>query len=80
MSRATGVRDREAAPATRVVLAKVKRKLGRVSAGMRVRALDPKFLRASVEMDFYGASKGKVPGTLRELAQLKVAVMVGCPL
>jgi len=30
-------------------------------------------------MDFYNASKGKVPGKLKELAQMKVAMMVGCP-
>lgn len=46
---------------------------------MRVRALDPKLLRASVKMDFYGASKRLVSVQLKELAQLKVAMMVGCP-
>jgi len=79
MERAAGVRDNEAGLATRTIFARVKRKLGRVAPGTRVRAIDPKFLRASVEMDFYNASKGKVPGKLKELAQMKVAMMVGCP-
>lgn len=30
-------------------------------------------------MDLYGISKGAVPMHLKELAQLKVALMVGCP-
>ncbi|HTU35135.1 MAG TPA: carboxymuconolactone decarboxylase family protein [Candidatus Acidoferrum sp.] len=79
MSRATGVQENRTVAGTRHILAKVKRKLGRVSPGMRIRALDPKLLRASVEMDFYIVSKGELPGTLKELAQLKVAMMTGCP-
>lgn len=51
----------------------------RLSQGMRVRALDPKLLRASVKLDFYLASKRQVPAVLKELAQIKVAMMVGCP-
>lgn len=46
---------------------------------MRVRALDPKLLRSSVQMDFYLASNRQVPVVLKELAQIKVAMMVGCP-
>lgn len=79
MDRAAGVQDNQAGPAVRAILAKVKQRLGRVSPGMKVRALDPRFLRASVPLDFYNASKGKVPSKLKELAQLKVAMMVGCP-
>lgn len=79
MDRAAGVQGDEAGSAVRAILAKVKEKLGRVSPGTRVRALDPKFLRASVQLDFYNASKGRVPSKLKEIAQLKVAMMVGCP-
>lgn len=79
MDRAAGVQDNEAGLAVRSILAKAKRKLGRVSPGTRVRALDPQFLRASVELDFYNLSKGTVPRKLKELVQLKVAMMVGCP-
>lgn len=79
MDRAAGIRDNQAGLAVRSVFAKLKRKLGRVSPGTRVRALDLQFLRASVELDFYNVSKGKVPRKLKELAQLKVAMMVGCP-
>jgi hypothetical protein len=30
-------------------------------------------------MDIYAASPGTIPVRLKELAQLKVAMMVGCP-
>jgi hypothetical protein len=79
MNRATGVPDNQARGTVRSVFAKLKRKLGRIPPGTRVRALDPQFLRASVELDFYSASTGKLPGTLKHIAQLKVAMMVGCP-
>ena len=79
MDRAAGVQDKQARGTVRSVFAKLKRKLGRVPPGTRVRAIDPQFLRASVEMDFYNASTGKVPGKLKQIAQLKVAMMVGCP-
>lgn len=52
MERAAGVRDNEAGPAAQTLFASVNRRLGRVAPGTRVRAIDPKFLRASVEMDF----------------------------
>jgi hypothetical protein len=46
---------------------------------MRIRALDPRLLRASVKMGRYTASQRVLPMTIKELAQLKVAMMVGCP-
>jgi hypothetical protein len=78
-SRAKGVQDNEAGLATRMIFWFVKRHLKRVSTGMRVRALDPKLLRISAKLDIYNASKGLVTMPLKELAQLKVATMVGCP-
>ena len=56
-----------------------KRAIGRVPLGMRIRAFDPKYLRHAARLDIYGAAKGTVPMHLKELAQLKVALMVGCP-
>jgi hypothetical protein len=46
---------------------------------MRIRAFDRKYLRYAVRLDMYAASEGAVPSHLKELAQLKVALMVGCP-
>ena len=64
---------------TRLVFFFAKRVLKRVPRGMRIRAFDPKYLRLAARMDLYAAAKGTVPYNLKELAQLKVALMAGCP-
>jgi hypothetical protein len=77
--RSQGVQDNEAGLLTRIIFWLAKRRLGRVPLGMRVRARDPKLFRNVVRMDLYAVSQGTVPVRLKELAQLKVAMMVGCP-
>ena len=79
MVRSQGVQDNEAGLLTRIIFWLAKRRLGRVPLGLRVRARDPKLLRNIVRMDLYGVSRSIVPMRLKELAQLKVAMMVGCP-
>lgn len=79
MNRATGVQDSEAGLRTRLVYWLVKRRLGRVPLRVRIRARDPKLLMLAGRMDLNVASRGVVPQKLKELAQLKVAAMVGCP-
>ena len=79
MSRFEGVQDNEAGLLTRLLFWFAKRALGRVPRGMRVRSLDPKYLRRAVRIDLYAASRGSISMRLKELAQLKVALMVGCP-
>jgi hypothetical protein len=79
MSRSEGVQDNEAGLLTRLLFWFAKRALGRIPRGMRIRAFDPKYLRRAVRMDLYAASRGSVSMRLKELAQLKVALMVGCP-
>lgn len=79
MSRSAGVQDKDASLKTRIIFWFAKRKIGNVPEGLRVRGLDPKYLNACVRMDLYAAGKGVVPMKLKELAQLKVAMMVGCP-
>jgi alkylhydroperoxidase family enzyme len=63
----------------RVLFFFTKRAIGRVPLGMRIRAFDPKYLRHAARLDMYGAARGTVPMNLKELAQLRVALMVGCP-
>jgi hypothetical protein len=77
--RSQGVQDNEAGLLTRIIFWLAKRRLGRVPLGLRVRALDSKLFRHIVRMDLYAASQGAIPMRLKELAQLKVAMMVGCP-
>ena len=80
MGRTKGVLDRQAGLRTRIIYWLVKRRRGRIHLAMRVRAFDPKLLGLAVRMDAHTASEGLVPLKLKELAQLKVAAMVGCPL
>ena len=79
MTRATGVSDRDAGLRTRFIYWLVKRRLGRISPGVRIRARDPKLLELASRMDLHTAASLTVPANLKELAQIKVAVMVGCP-
>ena len=78
-TRAIGVSDREAGLRTRLIYWLVKRRLGRISRGVRLRARDPKLLEVAARMDLHTAASFTVPANLKELAQIKVAVMVGCP-
>jgi hypothetical protein len=80
MLRSPGVQDNQASLLTRVVFWFAKRRMGRIHLGLRIRAFDPKFLRNSALMDMHSRSKGSVSLHLKELAQLKTALMVGCTL
>jgi hypothetical protein len=79
MTRSSGVSDREAGWRTRFIYWLIKRRLGRISPGVRIRARDPKLLELASRMDMHTAAPVTVPLNLKELAQIKVAVMVGCP-
>ena len=79
MTRAIGVSNREAGFRTRFIYWLVKRRLGRISPAVRIRARDPKLLELAARMDLHTAASSTVPANLKELAQVKVAVMVGCP-
>ncbi|MGB7845872.1 MAG: hypothetical protein WBL63_09680 [Candidatus Acidiferrum sp.] len=79
MPRSRGVQDNQAGLLTRIIFWFAKRRLGHVPLGMRIRAHDPKYFRNAVRMDLYAASHRLVSMHLKELAQLKVAAMIGCP-
>jgi hypothetical protein len=77
--RSQGVQDDEAALLTRIISWLTKRRIGRGPLGLRVRARDSRRFRQIVRMDLYAVSRGAIPVRLKELAHLKVALMVGCP-
>jgi hypothetical protein len=79
VDRTAGFTDREAGFRTRFLFWLMKRRHGRVPMAMRVRARDPKLLRLARSMDLHMAAAGTVAFKLKELAQIKVAMMVGCP-
>lgn len=80
MLRSQGLLDNQADLVTRALFWLAKRRMGRIHLGLRIRAFDAKFLRSSALMDMYSRSKGSVSGHLKELAQLKTALMIGCAL
>ena len=64
---------------SRILMFLAKRALGRDIPGLHIRAFDPKYFRRATRMDLYSAAKGTVPMHPKELAQIKVALLVGCP-
>ncbi len=79
MNRSKGVQDHEAGWRTRFLFRLIKRQYRRIPLATRIRAFDPKLLRLARRMDLHVAAPGLVPFKLKELAQIKVAMMVGCP-
>lgn len=80
VARTKGVEDHEAGLFTRLIFWRTKRRYGRVLLSTRIRANDPKLLALAELMSRYASSHGALSPKLKELVQLKVAAMVGCPL
>jgi hypothetical protein len=78
--RTKGVQDHEAGLFTKLVFWRAKRRYGHVPLSTRIRAKDSKLLALAELMSTYTSARGTVPPKLKELVQLKVAAMVGCPL
>lgn len=78
-SRTSGVQDREAGFFTKLIFWRAKRKYGHVPLSTRIRARDPKLLELCERMSKYTVTPGVVSPKLKELVQLKAAVMIGCP-
>ena len=64
---------------TRIVYALTRRKLGRVVAPVLVTAHHPQILWGYGQMEQSLLSSHRVDATLKELATLRVATLVGCP-
>jgi len=63
---------------TRIVYALTKRKLGRVVMPVQVTAHHPEILWGYGQMEQSLLSSHRVDGSLKELATLRVATLVGC--
>ncbi len=79
MERAKGVQDAQAKGITKLLYGVIRKRLGVVPKAKTLAAHNTPALLATTWMDVICASAKTVPLTLKELAQLKVAVMVGCP-
>lgn len=80
IARTEGVADHEAGLFTRLIFWRTKRRYGHVLLSTRIRANDPKLLALAELMGRHTSARGVVAPKLKELVQLKVAAMVGCPL
>ncbi|MBZ5604559.1 MAG: hypothetical protein LAO79_19835 [Acidobacteriia bacterium] len=56
-----------------------KRKIGRVILPVKITAHHPRLLRGMGEMEQAQLAVHSVPETLKELACIRVAMLVGCP-
>lgn len=78
-ARTRGVLDQEAGLRTKLLFKRLKRRYGHVPLPVRIRARVPKLLALTEQMNRHTTEPGFVAPSLKELVQLKVAVMVGCP-
>lgn len=79
MSRIPGIDSRSAGWRVRFLFWLVKRKIGVITPGTRIRAHWPQWLERSGMLDSLLAAHGALPDSLKELAQLKAAALIGCP-
>ena len=79
MDRVQGVSESQAPWLAKQIYRAVKKRLGRVPKGKTLMAHHTPTLLATSWMDTICASARTVPAVLLELAQLKVAALVGCP-
>jgi len=79
MERAIGISDSQAGWITKLLYRALKKRNGRVSKSKTLAAHHTPTLLASTWMDAVCASARTVAIALKELVQLKVATLVGCP-
>lgn len=77
--RGQGVPEAQAGWLTRLLYRTLRKKIGLVPKSKTLAAYHTPTLLASSWMDAVNAGARAVPIALKELAQLKVAAMVGCP-
>ena len=79
MARIDGVASRRAGLLTRLAYWMSKRKLGRVVLPVKIMAHHPRLLRAVGSMEMGQEAANSVDTSLKSLAHLKVATIIGCP-
>lgn len=79
MARGVGVADGDLSLKSRLIFWLIRRRMKRITQATRLRAHHPALLEYSSRMDQFVGNPGLVPVQLKELAQVKVAAMVGCP-
>ena len=78
MARIPGV-ERGGGPLTRLIFLLVRRRLGRVPRPLRIAALQPRVLLGHGLMEQAQEKAREVASSVKRLAQVRVAMRVGCP-
>ena len=79
MPRIQGVEPKKAGLFVRIAYFMTRRRLGRVIMPIKIKAHHPRLLRALAHMELGQEAVKTVPAQLKALAQVKVAMMIGCP-
>ena len=79
MARISGVEPRQAGPLTRFTFWMTKRKLGRLIEPVTIAAHSTRILRGTVQMEVAQAAVHSLDTSLKELAAVKAAMLIGCP-
>ena len=79
MARISGLSDRESGWFARFVYRSVRKRVGRVSEGFRIAARTPGLFAGWMLHEAMYIRPGRVAPELRTLLQIKVAMLVGCP-
>ena len=79
MARIAGVEREQAGLFVRFVYWMVRRKLGRVVLPIKIAAHHPRLLRSVAEMEAGQMAARSLNASLKSLAEVKVATLIGCP-
>jgi len=79
MARIRGVEPNEASPLTRFIYWMTQRKLGRIVSPLKVSAHHSRLLVAYGQMEMGQQAAHSVDAKLKALAEIKVALLIGCP-
>jgi 4-carboxymuconolactone decarboxylase len=79
MARIAGVEPEQAGWFVRFVYWMVRRKLGRVVLPIKIAAHHPRLLRSVGEMEAGQMAARSLNASLKSLAEVKVATLIGCP-
>lgn len=79
MERVVGISEQNAGWITKLLYRAINKRLGRIPQSKTLAAHHTPTLLASTWMDAVCAAERTVPAVLKELVQLKVATLVGCP-
>ena len=79
MARMDGVEPKKGGLLVRLAYFMTRRRLGRVIMPIRITAHHPRLLRAMAHMEMGQEAARTIDPQLKTLAQVKVAMLIGCP-